>query len=138
MQTCFDFFVFLECEQRKLKFFDMNSETVRKILQALKQNIDTGMGYPTLAGLMGFSASRVKEFEENDKPSKNMLECWSNLDTRANNVLKLKDLVVKLKRDDILKLLKPELQKAREKCHCSNCLDIRVNQVSLNQGQNHC
>ena len=114
-------FFISECEQKKLTFFGMNSETCRQILQALKHNIDSGMGYPTLAGLMGFTANQVKDFEENGKPCENMLKHWSSLDTKENNVLKLKGLVAKLKRDDILELLKKELKEAKGKCDCPEC-----------------
>jgi hypothetical protein len=99
----------------------MNSETCRQILQALKQNVEMGMGYKTLAGFMGFSAKQVKDFEDTGNPCESMLTCWGNLDTKENNVLKLQGLVEKLKRDDILELLKSELDVAKEKCGCRVC-----------------
>ncbi|XP_028411008.1 uncharacterized protein LOC114533635 [Dendronephthya gigantea] len=113
-----------DCEQKKLKFFQMNSEICREICQKLKQNIQTGMGYPTLAGFMGFSADKVKSFECEGDVCENMMMCWSSLDQTNNNVLKLKDLVVRLKRDDILELLKSELKRKSYECGCPECMVI--------------
>ena len=114
-------FLLPDCKQQNLKFFDMNAETHRVILQKLKNNVEVGMGYISLAGLMGFSAKQVKIFESSDDPCKKMLECWSDLDAKHNNVLKLKGLVEKLKRDDIVELLQSELDEAKKDCVCSSC-----------------
>lgn len=102
----------------------MNSEICREVCLKLKQNIQTGMGYPTLAGLMDFSADKVKTFEVEGDVCENMMRCWSSLDNTKNNVLKLKDLVGELKRDDILELLKSELKRKSEECGCPECVVV--------------
>ena len=99
----------------------MNVETCRIICQKLtdRNMVATGMGFTTLAGKMGFSEEEFKEFEACDKPCESMLKAWSSRDARGNNVLKLMDLVKKMKRDDIVELLKAELEKVE--CHCREC-----------------
>ena len=103
----------------------MNAETCRKILVKLKDNVDSGMGYTTLAGRMDFSAEQVKEFEASGDPCKSMIESWSSLDAKGNNVLKFKGLVEEIRRDDIVQLLKGELEKAMKKCGCPSCVAIK-------------
>ena len=123
MFGCFNLFSFnvfvSECVMKSLKFFDMNSETCRQIEVMLMTNIDSGMGYVTLAGKMDFSANDVESFQP--EPSKNMLKCWTSKGSSKNNVLKLKELVIECQRADIVELLDKELDIAKNKCGCRDC-----------------
>ena len=124
LQAIFQPYCFPDCEQQKLKFFDMNAEVFRQICAKLKDNVDTGMGYVTLAGHMGFSKNMVTNFEREGDPCENMFRYWTDQCTE-NNVLRLKELVEKLGRADILEMLNSELQKAKNKCGCSKCVNVK-------------
>ena len=118
-----NFSAFLDCKLKKFNFFDMNAEVCRQICEKLKDNVDTGMGYVTLAGKMGFSKNRVTSFEREGDVCEKMFRCWTDTGTE-NNVLKLRDLVESMQRADILKLLDSELQDAKDECGCSECVNV--------------
>ena len=118
-----NFSAFPDCKLKIFKFFDMNVEVCRKICQKLKDNVDTGMGYVTLAGKMGFSKNQVTSFEREGDVCEKMFRCWTDIGTE-NNVLKLRDLVESMQRADILELLDSELQDAKDKCGCSECVNV--------------
>ena len=105
--------------KKKLKITEIDIDVFMKICGLLNMIHVLGGDYRTLAGKLGYNVIDAEMFSQGGNATQSLLFHWSPR-SEGNTAEKILNILVKMKRDDIVQLLNKEF----ENCNCQNCASL--------------